>query len=349
VQKIYIELVFIDNFIINLLILLLASQLTKSKKRWGRFVLSASVGGAYACAVFGTSGSMVSLPSKLLVSAVMCFTAYYARGERGFWKNACAFYITTFAFAGAIYAVSFCFGLPAASGGSFVIRPQATYIVAGLGAGAVLTALFARVRRRTIGREQWTVDIGLGYSGRHTAEKAYVDTGNMLTEPLSGLSVVLITESAARKLFGKAAFDIMHTSKSLTTFWGPRINCRTGAVSDRLRIVPCATALGQSVLYGLEIDSIALKGQNKGVKAVVCIAKSTLAYGCDAVIGSGLMDELTKGAGYDKVSRTEDRRMDIGAAEDCGERRLHQRKRGAAASTDAAGGSVAADTAGQGR
>ena len=323
-HKVYIELVFIDNFAVNMLIILVASVLTKTRKNWGRFALAAVVGGIYACVVFGTGGVGVSMPVKIAVSILMCFTAYYAKGEKGFWKNICAFYITSFVFAGAIYAVAFCSGSPYAFEGTLNIQPLIRYVLIGLLLGAILAGVFSRVHRRMAEREGRTVRMLLTCGQRRTSVKAYVDTGNMITEPLSGLGVVFVTESAAKSLFDRETINMM--------------NCHGDTVTDRLRLVPCTTAAGTSVFYGIEIDSISMNGQINGIRAVVCIAKGTLADGCSAVVGSRIMDELMKGAQYDKITNPKDSRMDTGTAGNFGKHRLHKRQRIPSAAIDAEGG-----------
>jgi stage II sporulation protein GA (sporulation sigma-E factor processing peptidase) len=311
VQKIYVELVFLDNFIINLLILLFTSLLTGTKKRWGRFAASAAIGGAYACAVFGADGLAVSIVTKTAVSLLMCFTAYYAKGEKSFWKNVCAFYIASFVFAGAMYAAAYCFDQPKSFGAAIVVKPAVRYILSGLAAGAALTGLFSRVRRRTAGREARTVSLTLHYKERRAELKCYIDTGNMLTEPLSGLDVIFVSAAAARSLFDRKTFELLTWSRKSEGAWGE--TCRGSPATGRLRLIPCETALGTGVFYGIEIDGIELKGEKQGAEAVVCIARGAVAYGCEAVIGCGLMDKLMKGAGHDKVSGEKNSGMDTSA------------------------------------
>lgn len=345
VQKIYVELVFLDNFIVNLLILLFTSLLTRTKRRWGRFAASAAIGGAYACAVFGAEGVAVSAAVKIAVSAVMCFAAYYAKGEKSFWKNVCAFYIASFVFAGAIYAAAYCFDQP--TFGAFIaVRPLVRYILAGLAAGAMLIGLFSRIRRRTLERESRVVGLTFYCGSRRALLKCYVDTGNLLTEPLSGLKVAFITASAAKTLFGRETAELLGAMAGKTGLG--RSGKSPGAPASRLRIIPCETALGTGVFYGIEIDGIALEGETEGKRAVVCVARGAIAYGCDAVIGGGLMDELLKGAKNDSLSGEKNSCVDTAAAGACGECGLYKRQRSAAPAVDAAGGDGAAAEAGQG-
>lgn len=334
-QKIYIELVFIDNFIVNLLILFLASLLTGSKKSWGRLAAAASVGGIYACTVLGAGGLPISFWVKAAVSAAMCLLAYYAKNERNFWKNICAFYVTSFVFAGAVYGITYCLGKPGYVGGSITFGPPAGCILAGLGAGVVILSIFGRVRRRTVEREKNAVEINISFGSRTAALKAFVDTGNMLAEPISGLGVVFISADAAKGLFDKKTLELL--------------KCRGSRLTEKLRIIPVMTAAGPGLFYGMEIDSIILKGRNEGIKAVVCIARGSLAYGCGAVIGTGLFDKLMKGAGHDKVFCEAGSGMDIAANGNSAECGLYKREPGAASAAYTAGGKLAAAKAGEGR
>ena len=330
-QKVYIELVFLNNFIINLLIALIASRFTKAQVKWGRFALSAGVGGVYACAVFGAKGIAVSIVSKLVVSFVMCMIAYYAKGEKGFLKNTGAFYVTSFVFAGAIYACLFCLGEPAAYGAAIVVPPLTLAILTGLGVGTILVLAMSRVHKRTMQRESLSEDMTLEYNGRQICLKAYTDTGNMVGEPLSGLGVVFITATAATALFGKDTVDLMQGHGD--------------TVTERLRIVPCTTASGPSVFYGMEIDCARLKDASSGARAVVCIAKGTLAGGCGAIVGSAMMDELKKGAQNDKDSTAKTCGLGAAAPQGSGKCRLYRRQRGASAAAVTAGGSAASHVA----
>jgi stage II sporulation protein GA (sporulation sigma-E factor processing peptidase) len=333
-QKIYIELIFLNNFVVNLLILLFASLITGSKKRWGRLAASAAIGGIYASAAVGASGFGISFLTKAAVSAIMCFIAYYIKNEKNFWKNVCAFYIITFVFAGAIYGITFCFGQPETLGGAIAVKPLVSNILIGLGAATVIICIFSRVRKRTLERESRTVTVNVTYGKRTAAIKAFVDTGNMLTEPISGLEVVFVSMAAGRELFDNDTIALL--------------NCRGLRLTEKLRIIPVMTATGAGLFYGIEIDSITLRGQKQGIKAVVCIAKGSLAYGCEAVIGAGIIDKLMKGAGHDKVFCEENSGMDIAAVGNSAECGLYKRERSAASSAYAGGGKLSASNAGAG-
>lgn len=333
-QKVYIELVFLDNFIVNLLIILLASRLTKTPVKWGRFSMAAALGGIYGCFAVGFSEWLEMFTVKVAVGFAMCLLAYWRRGERGLWKNVCAFWASSFVLAGAIYACMISFGEPASIGGAVVVRPPVRYILLGLFVGAALTDLLARVRRRVLKRESRTVMLTLALAERQTTVKAFVDSGNMVRDPLSKHSVIFLSHAAARELLDNKLYAL--TSGQIST------------PTDRLRIIPCATAAGQGVFYGIELDNAALHGLPQGKRAVVCISKRPLPSGFGAIVGTELLDELKKGANNEEALGTKtDRLGDAAAGVGC-EGGLHQRERGTSAAADTSGGGDVFNAAGGG-
>ena len=268
--KVYAEAVFADNFAVNFLILLFACRLSATKIRWGRCALAAAAGGVYAAVVFGANGFAVSIYMKLAVSLAMCAIAFLARGERHVWKNLAAFYVATFVFAGAIYAIQLSMGQPRMTGGALVVPPAVRAVLLGLAAGAGLIGVYAHIRRRILRREPHTAMMALRFGDRQIRVKSYIDTGNLLTEPLTGLPVIFLSRSAAEKLLG---------GKLATLLAGGG-----AAETDKLRIIPCATAAGQAVLYGLELEGVSLTEGGARKKAVACVARSAPTGGCGAVV-----------------------------------------------------------------
>lgn len=328
-HKVYIELVFLDNFTVDFLILLFAALLTRSKRRWTRLIISACAGGVYACAVFPGNGFGVSVVTKIAVGLIMCLIAYYDKYERAFFKNTCAFFITAFVFAGSVCAVSYSFGQSVASG--LVLKPAARDILLGLGAAAALAGAFGRIRAKVLRREKYSEDLILKYKEKRVAVKAFIDTGNMLTEPISGLDVVLVTKNIGESLFGK---EDIFADKDMG--------------SDRLRVIPYNTEGGGGVMFGIEIDGITINGCDKDLRTVVCAAKGRLAGGCDALIGGALTDKLMGGLIYDKVGYKQDNSVDTCTSEGGSGSRLYQRERRPASTADPGGGDKITGASGEG-
>ena len=316
---------------VNLLILLLASRLTKARLKWGRFAAAAALGGAYACVAMVFGGAAASLPIKAVCAFAMCFIAYWARGEKRFLIAACAFWAVSFVLAGAVYACMVSFGEPALIGGAIVVRSPVRYILAGLFLGAVVMAILAQIRRRLQERENNCVQISLRLGERRLKLKAFVDTGNFAKDPLTGYGVIFLSRAAAAALLDADLLGLVLGGAAQRT--------------ERLRIIPYATAAGQGIFYGIEIDEAALDGAARGARAVVCVARRALP-GCSALVGSSTLDELKKGAKNEDALVTETGGMGDASARIGGGGALHQRQRSTAAAADTSGGRDTAAAAG---
>ncbi len=333
-QKVYIELVFLDNFIVNLLVILLASRLTKTPVRWRRFCAAAALGGVYGCIAVALSGWPETVTVKIAAGFAMCFIAYFRRGERGFWKNTCAFWVASFVLAGAVYACMLSFGEPVAIGGAFAVKAPVRVILLGLLLGAVLTDLLARVKQRALRREEHAALLTLTLGEKTVTVKAFADSGNLVRDPINRLNVIFLSRAVAGELLGS---DLMEL-----------VSKKTPKPTDRLRIVPCATASGQRLFYGIEIDKAALPGAPKGMKAVVCLSQLPISGGFGAIAGTDLLDELAKGATYEDAVGTKTDCLGGAEAEAGGAGGLYQRERSTAAAADANGGGDTAPAAGGG-
>jgi len=333
-HKVYIELVFLDNFLINLLILLLTARLTSLKARWRRFILSAAAGGVYACAAVLFGGILASLYVKAAAAFAMCFIGFWTRGEKRFIVSVCAFWAVSFVFAGAIYASMLSFGEPSVIGGAIVVRPPARYILLGLFAGAALITVLSRIRRNIKLRQNLGVNLTLKAGERKTCVKAFVDTGNLVKEPLSGCGVIFLSRAAARELLDEKTLHIL-TAKEYTQ-------------TDKLRIVPCSTAAGKELFFGIEIDEAVLFKGGAGMRAVVCIAKNMPSGGFGAIVGGDMIDELKRGENNEDDVVPENYSVGDAAVGVASRHRLHKRQRGAPAAAFIAGGDRAAAAAGGG-
>lgn len=330
-HKLYIELVFLDNFMVNMLIMLLAAKITHLRFKWKRIVPAASIGGFYACAVLLLGTASATLPLKTMAALVMCFLGYYRRGEKRFFITMCAFWAVSFLLAGAIFAGVISLGEPAYKTGIIIMRMPARYILIGLFAGTVLTAILAHIRRSVSEREQGCVELRLRFGGRQITIKAFADTGNLARDPITGCGVLFLSRAAAAELLGKDLKRLLQGRSVMHT--------------DRLRIVPYETAAGQAVSYGIEIDEAALSHEKNGVRAVVCVYRHSMP-GFSGIIGSKTLDEMRKGTKNEDALDTETVGMGGDQARTGARSTLYQRQRSTTAAADPQGGRDAAAAAG---
>ncbi len=151
---------------------------------------------------------------------------------------------------------------------SFVSSLFSAFFSFGLG------LIFVKIRKKQKGKP--CCDCTMSLEGISVPLRAYVDTGNFLTDPVSGLSVVILEFSVLRRVFG-ADFPLPMTYDFAERF------------SSRARVIPYRSVSGDGrMLSGFVPDSFAVNGVPQRV--VVAVSERNLEsrgrFSC--IIGSNL-------------------------------------------------------------
>lgn len=124
-------------------------------------------------------------------------------------------------------------------------------------------------------RGQSFVSVELSRLGKRERLTALVDTGNTLRDPVSGSGVLVISGSAAQKL----------TGLTLQQLRSPVETARQAAVSG-LRLIPCRTVAGSSLLLALRFPQAVIGGKKRDV--LVAFAPGELDGMYQALIGGNV-------------------------------------------------------------
>ncbi len=193
----YLEQVLGLNLAVNLLVLYLAGRLAGERARPGRYLLSAGLGGLYAAAtLLPPCVVLTALPAKVLLSAVLALVAWRPRSLRGYCKGWASLVGVTALGGGAALAAGLV--LAGASPVGEAALGQNALLLTVLGAAAMVVFSAGAIRRR--GGVGPRCDVRLWLDGRPCRLWAFVDTGNLLREPLTGLPVVIADPRLARRL-----------------------------------------------------------------------------------------------------------------------------------------------------
>ena len=187
-EIIYIDLHFLINLLADYLLCLTAGRFCGLILRRRRYFFAALLGAAYSVAVLLPGFEPLSSPpSKLLCALLMGLIAYGAE-ERPL-RCTLAFLGISAAFGGALWALSMAGGTP--------LLPLKSLALAFALCYAVLSLFF-----RASGKlpEKSRLHVKLGLLGRESEFFALVDTGNSLTDPVSGSPVMLVSHHALKPL-----------------------------------------------------------------------------------------------------------------------------------------------------
>lgn len=196
-ETIYIDRLFVLNFIIDYLILLGSARICGIFMRRRRYIAAALLGGIYAAvSVLPGMTLLASAPAKLIFAALMSFIAY--RGEQRFLRCLLVFLAVSALFGGALWALSM-------GGGTVQTLPLSfsTLLVSFLLIYGLLSLIF---RRSLKAADKRISAVLLRHSGNELRFFALRDSGNSLWDPISGAGVIVISPELALPLFGEQSW-----------------------------------------------------------------------------------------------------------------------------------------------
>ena len=276
---VYADILFVLNAYITYALLLVTELLCRTRAGRLRRALSALLGGLCAFVIFlPRLPKAVFLLFRVLSAAVLVPVAFGKGSRKRFLLLFGAFFSVSFVFAGLMFALW------------YAVRPQSmlcfgsvVYFNISALTLVVLTAVCYGVfyvvqlllRARPPQRSLFRLTVTLG--GKSVCCSALLDSGNQLTEPFSGLPVIVGERRTMQQLIGAADLASPETAAKL-----------------RLRQIPCRTLTGESVLPGFRPDEVILRSADREIRtADVYIALSDKPI-CGGDFGALLHPNLTE-------------------------------------------------------
>ena len=185
IYAVYLDLYFIENLILDTLVLSLTSVLWNKRIRWKRIIVAAILGTMIACIILilKIQGGLLFTACNMLQGMVVVKTAYRKLSVHELLRGTLYFYTISLVFSklyeGLRVALGEAHGM-AISVGAFVIISMAVKYL-------------KYCKRKEDGDVFYDVEI-LG-KGQRLQVKALYDTGNTLTEPISGKPVSIVEKT----------------------------------------------------------------------------------------------------------------------------------------------------------
>ena len=228
---VYLDLVIVLNFAVNFLLLNSASRLAGYNTHTIRCLLAGAFGSAYAAICCFVGFRIIGGPVfQILTLFFMCLIAYGPHIQA--LQQGVLFYFLSMSLAGiatGMHARSF-----------FAI------LLSGLGVSILCyIGFYGRKSKRQY------VPVELHYAGKRKHVTALVDSGNMLTDPLTGSQVLVAGPQIALQMLGLTYEDLSNPITALTAYQ-----------DTRLRLIPYR-AVGQpgGMLLAATFDKVIIDGE----------------------------------------------------------------------------------------
>lgn len=277
-QTVYVDLLFLINFSMDLLCFFLVSKLLCRKLSLPRAILGAAIGGGYSvAALFLPLYKAEQILANALCCIIMCAVACFKKGDRaGGLIKLIVTYLLSSMLLGGIMTATFNF-LNSANvdfelGESNDIPP---WLMISVGISSML-ATFAggRFLKRRADRQSARVNVTL--CGNEVSFEAMYDSGNLLRDSVSGRPVIVADARHAKTLLGTERAPSCDILDELKT-----------EIAKRAVVIPYHTASGCKTMIAVRPQKLTVTscGRTVEVDALIGFAdvKNTI-DGCSALV-----------------------------------------------------------------
>lgn len=267
-MTIYIDIVLMENLIMNFIILLATGIVLKEKIKVIRFLLASLLGAIYSVVSYLSILEIyTSMILKIILSIVMIYIAFNPQTIKNMWKDILLFYLTSFVFGGAAFALI------------YIVKPQDILMKNGLFLGTyplktiVLGAIIAfivimtafTVVKSKITKKDMFCEIEIEINKKKINTIAMIDTGNLLKEPITNTPVIVVEHTLLYDCMPKEILN--HLDELLGgEFENIPEEIKEKYIS-KLKFIPFSSLGKQNgMLLGIKADTITIKGIDKEEK-----------------------------------------------------------------------------------
>ena len=198
---VYADVLFALNFVINMILLSITAHLSKIRACAMRKSISSAIGAAYAVIMFVPQFACTdSLILKFILSSVMISVAFGVKNIKLYFKLLSVFYMVTLMSGGCSLAFAY---FSSEQSSPFVVNNGVVYFDTNLGA-IVLSSLCCLLVMKLSGSLYKRYSLRAFHrlviykDGKAATLSVMLDTGNMLTDPLTGHPVIIAEKSALK-------------------------------------------------------------------------------------------------------------------------------------------------------
>lgn len=215
--EIYIDVIFLINFFMDILLLLIVKKILKYKTGIIRLLSGALIGAAGACllAVLPVlNGFIQFLLAYIIICFSMIFAAFGIKSPAAFMKAVILLYITTFFLGGVLNSLYYhsmmgYYFKELIHGRLFQNQNMAYFILSGVvGTAAIL--IFIRTLKNLRSGELQIYETELSYGEKSIQVIGLLDTGNNLYDPIYGKPVIITEYAALEPLLTRQQRTLLH-------------------------------------------------------------------------------------------------------------------------------------------
>lgn len=267
-MTVYIDVVFLENLILNVIILYATSLIAKMNLKIIRTLISASIGSIYAIMYYIFQiGLYSNIIFKFVLSVIMIYVAFNPKEFKTLLKVLILFYLTSFVFGGASLSVIYLVNAQRINiqNGMIIGKYTMNTIFTGIIIAFIVIVIAFKIIKSKISKNDLFCDIRFKINNKEIKTKAMLDTGNLLKEPITNIPVVVVEH---KLLYDVIPNEILDNIENI--LGGDLEDISDEVKSDyisKLKVIPF-TSLGKQngILLGIKADELIVEEMNSEKK-----------------------------------------------------------------------------------
>lgn len=269
---IYVDELFLENFIMNYIILYITAYFSKTKTKWYRLASAAALGAIYVILTYIININIYNnLVFKAILSVLIVIIGFNFRKNIEVFKTILVFYLVTFAIGGAGFCIGyFSDAVTISDSGVIYVEEISLRIVI---VAMIITFIMARILvlllKNRVNLADAYFDIDIYLNNKVARIKAFLDTGNTVHEPYKKSSVVFVEGKELINFFPRYIYNILikndGVEKIAEDFW-----------KKKIILIPVTTVnYNTQIRVAIRTEKIVVHTnegavENKGVAVVLC-------------------------------------------------------------------------------
>ena len=200
-MTVYLDIVFIENILMNYIILFATGFIQKIQMKQLRLIASSSFGGLYAIISYLNIIPIYSnIFMKVLLTIIMIYIAFNPKNIKKLLKLILLFYLTSFVIGGCALALLYMVSpknIVFKDGVLVGTYPMKMTIIAGIIGFCIIQIAF-HLNKRQLKKKDMLCNIEISINKQKSEIKAYIDSGNTLKEPISKKPVIIVEKSSIK-------------------------------------------------------------------------------------------------------------------------------------------------------
>lgn len=191
--SVYVDMLFLINFLMDYVVLWTAARLAQIRVSFWRLAAGAGIGALYSViALFPHLEQLSAFEVKFLVSLVMVMAAYTPLPWKKFGQAILYFYLVAFTLGGAVLGFVYFLTSNSFSGALGLFPLHYLWLGVAVVMAGVLGKYGVTYFKKSILHDLLKVPVEITIKGRQVKLNGLVDTGNQLTDPLTGAPVIIV-------------------------------------------------------------------------------------------------------------------------------------------------------------